>query len=259
MSVFLFDKIIFGPVKSRRLGISLGINLLPVDSKLCNFNCIYCECGWTPETRKMKAIFHNRELVAQELERKLKKMVLANENLDAITYAGNGEPTMHPEFEGIIDDTIKLRNKYYPNARIVVLSNSTLLNRAKVLNALNKVDDPILKLDSVFPETIELLNKPLGAFNIEKLIDQLVKFKRNLIIQTMFVKGSFKGKNVDNTTDEEVSAWINALHKIKPRMVMIYTIDRDTPVDTLEKVSLADLKRISNRLVAEGFTVQVSG
>ena len=259
MSVFLFDKIVFGPVQSRRLGISLGINLLPVDSKLCNFNCIYCECGWTPESKKLKITYHKRGLVAEKLEEQLKSMIIKKENLDAITYAGNGEPSMHPEFDAIIGDTMRLRDIYFPKARIVVLTNATLLNRNKVFSALTKVDDPILKLDSVFPETIELLNKPIGAFKIEKLINQLCKFNGNLIIQTMFVKGSYNGIQVDNTTEREISAWIEALHKIRPRLVMIYTIDRDTPVSTLEKVNLDVLKKVSRRLEEEGFLVQVSG
>jgi len=258
MAVFLFDKIIFGPVKSRRLGISLGINLLPIDSKLCNFNCIYCECGWNPGKR-MKVIFHPRKLVAEYLEEKLAKMSQNNEGLDVITYAGNGEPTMHPEFEGIIDDTIRLRDKYFPKVRIAVLSNATLINKEQVFNALNKIDDAILKLDSVFPETIKLINNPLGNYSVDNLIDQFKHFASKLIIQTMFVKGSFEGATVDNTTEKELAAWIAVLHQIKPRQVMIYTIERDTPSPNLEKVSLEDLMKISDRLKKEGFEVQVSG
>jgi wyosine [tRNA(Phe)-imidazoG37] synthetase (radical SAM superfamily) len=258
MSVFLFDKIIFGPVRSRRLGISLGINLLPVDSKLCNFDCIYCECGWTPESKKMDFTFHDRKVVEEKLDKKLSDMVNNNEALDVITYAGNGEPTMHPDFEGIIDDTIRLRNQYFPDARIAVLSNATLLNKNMVFNALNKIDDAILKLDSVFPETIKLLNNPLGKIKIEKLIDQFKQFNGKLIIQTMFVKGSINGVPVDNTNDKEISAWIEVLHQIKPRQIMIYTIARDTPAPDLEKVEIADLMKISKRLEKEGFNVKVS-
>ncbi|MDF1550650.1 MAG: radical SAM protein [Bacteroidales bacterium] len=259
MTTFLFDKIIFGPVKSRRLGISLGINLLPVDSKLCNFNCIYCECGWTPGALEMKISWHARQLVAEKLEATLQSMKEKKEPLDVITYAGNGEPTMHPEFEGIIDNTITIRNKYYPNARIAVLSNATLLHKVSVFRALNRVDDNILKLDSVFLQTIELFNKPLGKFRVEKIIEQLKQFDGNVIIQTMFVKGSFGGEKVDNTTEKELTAWIKALHQIKPKQVMIYTIARDTPSPDLEKVSLDDLNKIKDRLEGEGFRVQVSG
>jgi len=259
MAVFLFDKIIFGPVQSRRLGISLGINLLPTDSKLCNFNCIYCECGWTTNSKQLKIVFHPRKLVVEKLEETLNKMSNNNEPLDVITYAGNGEPTMHPEFEGIIEDTIKLRDAFYPKVRIVVLSNATLINKEKVFSSLMKIDDAILKLDSAFPETIELLNKPMGNFNIDKLVEKLKLFEGNLIIQTMFLKGSFEGKIVDNTTENELNAWIDLLHKIKPRQVMIYTIARDTPSPDLVKVEINELNKISERLEKEGFNVQVSG
>jgi len=259
MAVFLFDKIIFGPVKSRRLGISLGINLLPVDSKLCNFNCIYCECGWNTKVGKTKAVFHARNLVYEQLEKKLLAMSQNNEALDVITYAGNGEPTMHPEFEEIIDDTIKLRDIYFPKVRIAVLSNATLIYKPQVFSALNRIDDAILKLDSAFPETIKLLNNPMGSYRMDRLIEQFKHFQGKLIIQTMFVKGTFEGQVVDNTTDKELTAWIEILHQIKPRQVMIYTIERDTPSPNLEKVELADLIKISERLEKEGFNVQVSG
>jgi len=259
MATFLFDKIIFGPVKSRRLGISLGINLLPTDSKLCNFNCIYCECGWTPGKKELNVSYHPRDLVAKKLEETLIEMHEKKMLLDVITYAGNGEPTMHPAFEGIIDDTIRLRNTYFPKARIAVLSNATLLHKKEVVRALNRVEDNILKLDSVFIETVELFNLPLGKYNVEKVIEQLKSFNGNLTVQTMFVKGSYEGKKVDNTTEKELSAWIKALHEIKPKQVMIYTIARDTPSPDLVKVSMEDLNNIKERLEKEGFEVQVSG
>jgi wyosine [tRNA(Phe)-imidazoG37] synthetase (radical SAM superfamily) len=259
MGVFLFDKIIFGPVRSRRLGISLGINLLPVNSKLCNFNCIYCECGWTPDEKGIRKEFHSRNLVFSELENMLHKMKQNGDDLDVITYAGNGEPTMHPDFEGIIEDTVLLRDKYFPKVRIAVLSNSTLIHKASVFRALNRVDDNILKLDSTFGETIELLNQPLGHYKMEEIIENLVKFKGNLIIQTMFVKGEYKGQPVDNTTEREIAPWIAALHRIKPKQVMIYTIARDTPTPGLQKADISDLNRIRERLEKEGFRVQVSG
>ncbi|MBN1251563.1 MAG: radical SAM protein [Bacteroidales bacterium] len=258
MGTFLFDKIIFGPVKSRRLGISLGINLLPTDSKLCNFNCIYCECGWTPGKQEIKIKFHPRELVAEKLEEMLVKMKENNEQLDVITYAGNGEPTLHTDFDKIIDDTIRLRDKYFPNVRIAVLSNATLIHKESVFKALNLVEDNILKLDSAFDETVRLLNNPIGKYDTKKLVENLKKFNGNLIIQTMFVKGFYEGKLVDNTTENELVAWIDLLHQIKPKMVMIYTIARDTPSPDLVKVSLDDLNIIKKRLENEGFEVQVS-
>ncbi|MGQ8337328.1 radical SAM protein [Sunxiuqinia sp. A32] len=259
MGTFLFDKIIFGPVKSRRLGVSLGINLLPVDSKVCSFDCIYCECGWTPRKREKKAILPSREEVAQKLETQLIKMQESGETPDVITFAGNGEPTLHPDFEGIINDTIALRNKLVPECRIAVLSNSTMLHKPNVFNALLKIEDNILKLDSVFEDTIEKLDCPLGKFNLNEVMNQLKKFNGQLIIQTLFVRGKHNGEEINNTTDEEINAWITAIKEINPKQVMIYTIARDTPANDLEKITLKELENIADKVREAGFEVQVSG
>jgi wyosine [tRNA(Phe)-imidazoG37] synthetase (radical SAM superfamily) len=258
MATFLFDEIIFGPVQSRRLGISLGVNLLPVNVKVCSFDCIYCECGFTPKKYKEKAVLPTRQEVKQKLEEKLHKMAADAQKPDVITFAGNGEPTLHPEFEGIIDDTIKLRDQLSPNARIAVLSNATMLHKPAVFNALQKVEDNIQKLDSAFEETVELLDCPRGNFNLQKVVEQLKNFNGKVSIQTLFVKGEFKGQTVDNSTDEEISAWIELLQKIQPEQVMIYTIARDTPIDTLEKISAEKLNSIAKQLENKGFNVQVS-
>lgn len=259
MATFLFDKIIFGPVKSRRLGISLGVNLLPTDVKVCSFDCIYCECGWTPKKYEKKVVLPARAEVREKLEAKLLEMLADKELPDVITFAGNGEPTMHLEFEGIIDDTIELRDQYAPKARIAVLSNATMLHKKGVFNALLKVEDNIQKLDSAFEETIRTLDCPKGNFKLEKVVKQLTEFNGKVIIQTLFVRGSFKGTEIDNTTEKEISAWIELLKTIRPSQIMIYTIDRDTPIDTLEKVPLDDLNAIAERLEKAGFSVQVSG
>lgn len=258
MATFLFDKIIFGPVKSRRLGISLGVNLLPTNVKVCSFDCIYCECGWTPKKYEEKAKLPSREKVKQKLEAKLKEMDRSGTPPDVITFAGNGEPTLHPEFAGIIDDTIVLRDKLSPKARIAVLSNASTLHKKKVFDALMKIKDNIQKLDSAFEETVQVLDCPRGNFNLEKVAEQLTAFNGNVIIQTMFVKGSFKGIPIDNTTNKEVSAWIELLKKIKPRQVMIYTIARDTPIDTLEKATPEKLNSIARKVESAGFPVQIS-
>jgi wyosine [tRNA(Phe)-imidazoG37] synthetase (radical SAM superfamily) len=258
MPVFLFDKIVFGPVRSRRLGISLGINLLPLDSKLCNFNCIYCECGWTPGRTGNNHVFHRRELVSKELEKMLEDISNNNEDLDVITYAGNGEPTMHPDFEGIIDDTIRIRDKYFPRVRIAVLSNATLIHKESVYRALNRIEDNILKLDSAIPETIKILNNPKGKFDIDSFIKNLSNFAGMVNIQTMFVRGSYKGQQIDNTTDVELAALIKALHQIKPRQLMIYSIARDTPAPDLIKVSKCELEKIGQIFEKEGFKVHIS-
>ncbi len=259
MPTFLFDKIIFGPVISRRLGVSLGINLLPTDSKICSFDCIYCECGRTPHKGSRNGGLPSREAVKSELGKKLRAMAGEERLPDVITFAGNGEPTLHPDFAGIIHDTLELRDRWAPVARIAVLSNATMLHRPEVFSALLRIDDNIQKLDSAFEDTIQLMDCPNSHFNLEKVVQQLIAFKEKVIIQTMFIKGSYRGAAVDNTLPHEVDAWIELLKRIRPSMVMIYTIARDTPVDTLEKVSLTQLKEIARRVESEGFSVQVSG
>jgi len=259
MSTFLFDEVIFGPIHSRRLGISLGVNVLPDNSKLCNFDCIYCECGWTHGQLRQKQKFHPREYIQQALEKRLAEMNAAGFNFDVITFAGNGEPTMHPDFEQIIDDTIALRNKYFPAVKIAVLSNATLIHKRKINKALRKVDQNILKLDSVFEETIKAMNQPLGKIVIKRLVENLEKFNGALIIQTMFIRANYNGKVIDNTTETEIAAWLNAIKYISPKLVMIYTIARDTPAADIEKISIEELERIADRVKSLGIDVQVSG
>jgi wyosine [tRNA(Phe)-imidazoG37] synthetase (radical SAM superfamily) len=259
MGTFLFDEIIFGPVNSRRLGVSLGINLLPTDSKFCNFNCIYCECGWTPGQGQMKSDFHPVEKVVSQLDAFLKDYVEQGKHIDTITFAGNGEPTLHPKFEQIIDETIRLRNQYYPEAKISVLSNATMLHSSKLVEALKKVDNRILKLDSAVEKTAILMNQPLGKYSVERVAGLLDQFEGDYILQTMFLRGVYKGETVDNTTEVEVNAYIDLVEKIKPKKLMIYTIARDTPADNLEKLSLDELNSIADQLRAKGFEVEVSG
>lgn len=260
MGTFLFDQTIFGPVISRRLGVSLGINLLPNDTKLCSFDCIYCECGWNPEKGKNKAHLPKREEVASLLRKKLLEMKSSANLPDVITFAGNGEPTMHPDFDLIIGDTILIRDELSPKSKIAVLSNSTMLHKSRVVEALKRVDDNILKLDSGVLETIMLLNKPVGKFDIETLIGHLKKFEGKLFIQTMFLKGTFGGVSFDNTTPYEVKQWIGLLKEIQPKMVMIYSIARDTPAENLIGIPLKKLKEIASRVESEtNIPVQVSG
>jgi wyosine [tRNA(Phe)-imidazoG37] synthetase (radical SAM superfamily) len=260
MSTFLFDQTVFGPVISRRLGISLGINLLPNDSKLCSFDCIYCECGWNPEKGTVKAILPTRNDVKRMLREKLSLMKNEGELPDVITFAGNGEPTMHPDFASIIDDTLLIRNEICPLARIAVLSNSTMLHKPKVVEALGKVDDNILKLDSGIPETIQLLDQPVGRFDLQRVVSNIKKFDGHLIIQTMFIRGNYNGATVDNTTETEQTAWIALLQQIRPGLVMIYTIARDTPANDLRKVPEEELEIIAERVKKEtGLAVQVNG
>ncbi len=261
MATFLFDKIVFGPVKSRRLGVSLGINLLPVNRKVCNFNCIYCECGWTPEVPDIvKEALPSRKKIYDALDRKLSEMKAGKRTPDVITYAGNGEPTLHPEFPGIIDDSITLRDKYFPDTRIAVLSNSTTINRPEIRKALMKADQNILKLDSALDQTVKVHNQPWVRVNVAELIKNLSELKGKLIIQTLFLRGTYNGRVIDNTTPDELSAWLEAIKKIQPSEVMIYTIHRDTPKGSdLRKVPPGDLKRIALMVDSLGIKTRVSG
>ena len=253
----LFDKIIFGPVKSRRLGLSLGINLLPTDSKLCNFDCIYCECGWS-NIKGTKKYFHPRAEVSKSLEETLIRLKTQNIIPDAITFAGNGEPTMHPDFLKIINDTIYIRNKYFPETKIVVLTNAVMLNKIEVVEALKKADMRILKLDAGTEDTFQKINQPIARRSLRWIVDHLKYFKNDLIVQTLFVKGNCKGKYVDNTTDDEINAWLELIKEINPKQVMIYSIDRTTAERGLEKISFEKLSEIALKVTEMGIDAMVS-
>jgi wyosine [tRNA(Phe)-imidazoG37] synthetase (radical SAM superfamily) len=256
--MILFDQIIFGPIHSRRLGLSLGVNLLPIDAKICSFNCIYCECGFN--TTMHDSPIPTRDQVRETLEAKLQEMVAEGQIPDVITFAGNGEPTLHAEFEGIIDDTIALRNKYCPTAKVSVLSNSTRIHKPHIFAALNKVDNNILKFDSAIDRTMKLMDQPVGKhINVAWFIEHLKKFEGRLIIQTMFLRGEVQGEKLDNTTDEEVEAWIHALEQIRPEQVMMYSLDREAPTKNLQKVSVDELNIIAEKVRAKGFDVSVAG
>lgn len=258
MVTILFHSTIFGPVHSRRLGTSLGVNLSPVDGKVCSFDCVYCEAGYNSQGTG-KSGLPSREDVARQLESKLKEMSAAGEPLDVITFSGNGEPTMHPDFEGVIDDTLALRDRYYPGAKVSVLCNSTRLDRDGVVNGLRKVDNCILKLDSALTPTMRLIDQPVSkSFTCEYVIPQLEAFGDKCVIQTMMLRGNHDGKHIDNTTPGEVDALIEAYKRIKPREVMLYSIDRATPESDLQKVEREELESIACRMRDAGITVQVS-
>ncbi len=253
----LYDNIIFGPVRSRRLGISLGVNLLPIESKLCSFDCIYCECGWNAD-HPGKRRFNAREDVYNMLDETLGKMVKEGTPPDVITFAGNGEPTMHPDFEAIIEDTRALRDKHCPNAKVSVLSNATQIHREDVRRALKRVDNNILKLDSAFDATVQLMNKPQGNYTVARTVELLKMFEGDFILQTMFLRGEYLGKAVDNTTEEEVAAWLKIVEELKPKQVMVYSLDRDTPCQTITKVEKKDLRAIAERVEALGIPCSVA-
>ena len=234
------------------MGISLGVNLLPLHSKLCNFDCIYCECGWNEDNREEKPRFNAREDIRKALRSTLSKMAEHGELPDVITFAGNGEPTIHPEFEGIIDDTIALRNEFAPEAKVSVLSNATQLHRKGVCNALHKVDNAILKLDSAIDATAQIINKPQGNYSVAEVVKNLAKFGREFVLQTMFLRGEYNGEYIDNTTEREFLAWAAVVEHLRPRSVMVYSIDRATPCKTIEKISREELEKIAERVRALG-------
>lgn len=258
MSTFLFHQTVYGPVHSRRLGNSLGVNLLPLDNKWCNYNCIYCECGWNPRGKGLSRVLPTREHIRHDLEKALKDLALKENCPDVITFAGNGEPTMHPAFAEIIDDTLSLRDRYCPGAKVSVLSNATGLDRSRIVNALKKVDQNILKLDSGIPETFIRLNQPQKNMTPAKLAEQFKIFEGKEIIQTMFLRGVLKDGVIDNTTPGELDAWEALVADVHPSQVMIYTLDRDTPSENLQKIPSEELEKIAGRIRKYGIPVQVS-
>lgn len=253
----IYPSPIFGPVHSRRLGVSLGINLMPADGKVCNFDCIYCECGFNAD-RRPHSPRPTRGEVACALEQALRKMQADGPKPDVLTFAGNGEPAAHPEFAAIIDDTIRLRNAYFPEAKVSVLSNATLSMRPEVRAALLRVDNNILKLDTVSADYIRRVNRPTGRYDVDEVVRSLAAFGGHVIVQTLFMQGTSEGESVDNTSDRYVMPWLEALREIRPRSVMVYTIDRETPDHDLRKATPAQLDRIASLVRAEGIGVEVA-
>ncbi len=258
MATFLFSEIIFGPIRSRRLGISLGINLLPDNNKWCNFDCIYCECGWNNQNPALPKHLPSRGAVRKALEKKLLEMTEKGEIPDVITFAGNGEPTMHHEFAGIVDDTLALRDKYVPSAKVSVLSNGSMIDRRSVIEALKRVDNNILKFDSALMDTVRAVNQPVKEVDPETLAEQMKVFEGKQIIQTMFLRGSWRGRLYDNTRPEELDAWEAWIVKVRPTSVMLYSLDRDTPAEGLQKVSSSELEKIAARIRKHGIPVSVA-
>jgi wyosine [tRNA(Phe)-imidazoG37] synthetase (radical SAM superfamily) len=252
----LFHSTIFGPIHSRRLGVSLGVNLMPSDGKICSFDCLYCEAGFNAQGAG-KAGLPSRGKVAGDLDAKLSAMRQAGDPLDVITFSGNGEPTLHPEFPAIVDDVIRLRDKYYPEAKISVLSNSTRIFDPAVADALRRVDNNILKLDSAIEETMRVIDRPNSPeFTVERVVESLRQFEGQAIIQTMLLRGEHNGVTIDNTTPREIEALISAYRDIRPREVMIYSIDRSTPEEKLQKVAREELEQIAAQIAAAGIPVQ---
>ncbi|MDD2961959.1 MAG: radical SAM protein [Muribaculaceae bacterium] len=256
MVTILFHETIFGPIHSRRLGTSLGVNLSPTDGKVCSFDCIYCEAGYNSQGQGQNGL-PSREMVKKALSSKLKQMKENDAPLDVITFSGNGEPTVHPHFKEIIQDTLMLRDRFYPEVKVSVLTNSSFLTNAKVVQALKTVDNNIVKLDSAIISTMRIINAPVNVDVVPAgIIADLKQFEGQCIIQTMLLRGEHNGKKFDNTTDEELDALIEAYKEIKPRSVMIYSIDRKTPEENLEKISQDEMQRIATKIRNAGIEVE---
>lgn len=258
MSTILFNHIIFGPIKSRRLGNSLGVNLLPKFGKWCSFDCIYCECGWNKDGKK-DTVLPTKEEVRLALESKLVEFKEAGTPIDTITFSGNGEPTLHPHFAEIIDFTLELRDRIFPQAKVSVLTNATQLGKEEVRNALMKINNPILKIDSPIEHMVNLIDRPNAAYSLEKTIENIKLFGSNFILQTMFLKGEVDGQVIDCTDAEHCRLWRDLVRELKPREVMMYTIDRETPAQNLRKVTVEEMTAIAQELIDEGFAIQIKG
>ncbi len=258
MGPTLYTTHIMGPIHSRRLGVSLGVNLLPTDGKVCSFDCVYCECGWNADHRGGR-LPEASDVIAQ-LEARLRQMKEDGEHLDVITFAGNGEPTLHPEFARVIDRTLALRDEYFPAVKVSVLSNATRMTVPAVYDALMRVDNNILKLDGAFDETVRAIDQPADKhYSVQQVVEGMKAYKGQLIVQTMFVRGEHNGVSFDNTLPAEVEAWRELMREIRPHQIMVYSLDRPTPETRLTAVCKAEMEEIVRPLIAEGFSISVSG
>ena len=249
-----FDQIVFGPIFSRRLGSSLGVNLLPSIGKLCNFDCVYCECGWNKDG-KGDGKFPALSDVERALEEKMSRAAEDGTRIDSITFSGNGEPTMHPDFPEVIDMTLRLRDRYFPDAKVSVLSNATLIGRRAVAEALMKVDNPILKIDASSDELVAKINKPVGSYRLSEIVENLTKFDGNFVLQTMFLRSP----EFDTVTPDALGAWMDIVRRLRPREVMVYTIDRETPDKSLGKYTVEEMTEMVRPLMDEGYSIQIRG
>ena len=249
-----FSDIVFGPITSRRLGTSLGVNILPPKGKLCNFDCVYCECGWNKDGVEDRTLPGYKE-VADALETRLRELSEQGILVDSITFSGNGEPTMNPDFAQIIDKTLELRERYFPQAAVSVLSNATMVGHESVFDALRKVDNPIMKLDASSDGLIEKINKPTGYYRMDNVIEGLKKFDGDFILQTMFLRSD----DFDTLTADALSAWFDIVRDTRPREIMVYTIDRETPDKSLGRYSVEEMTAMVQPLIDEGFNVQIRG
>ena len=247
----LREDTVFGPIHSRRLGNSLGINLLPTKGKICNFDCIYCECGWNADGRS-DTVIPSAAQVRTALEDKLMQLLLDGTPVDSITFSGDGEPTLNPDFPRIIDDTLALRAAYYPSAKVSVLSNATRVHVDAVFEALRKVDNPIMKIDAPTDELAARINRPAPGYSVERTVQALKRFQGDFVLQTMFLKSS----DFDSASPEVLGPWMDIVRELRPRLVQLYSIDRPTPAKGLQKYSTEQMKAFAAPLLDEGFNIQ---
>ena len=249
-----FDDIVFGPIFSRRLGSSLGVNILPSKGKLCNFDCVYCECGWNKDG-VAERVFPTLADIEEALEKKMADLASEGKRVDSITFSGNGEPTMHPDFPKIIDITLRCRDRYFPDAKVSVLSNAVLVGRPSVAEALKKVDNPILKIDASTDSLVQKINKPVGHYRLESVVEALKGFNGDFILQTMFLRSP----DFDTASPEALAGWMEIVREIRPREIMVYTIDRETPDKSLGKYTVEEMTAFVQPLLDEGFKIQIRG
>lgn len=249
----LREEVVFGPIKSRRLGWSLGINLLPTKGKICNFDCIYCECGWNADGRDDTKLPSAAE-VRSALEAKLDDILLEGTRIDSITFSGDGEPTLNPDFARIIDDTIALRDIYCPQAKVSVLTNATKLLSDTVFGALRKVDAPILKLDAPTDERARMINGALPSFRVDDVVKGMKRFEGDFILQTMFLKSD----DFDSLEPQMLAKWMDIVRELRPRLIMAYTIARPTPQSGLSAYSATQIREALKPLEDEGFKIQIN-
>ncbi len=246
------EELVFGPIFSRRLGSSLGINVLPEKGKICNFDCIYCECGWNKDGRGDTRLPVAAEL-REALAAKLTECLEEGTPIDSITFSGDGEPTLNPDFPQMVGDVIRLRDLYYPSAKVSVLTNATRLGRKEVFDALRKVDNPILKLDAVTTADAKIINRPQGRYSTDAVIRNMEKFKGDFVLQTMFLRSP------DFDSADTVGEWMDIVRSLRPREVMVYTIDRETPAQGLQKYTAEQMRELVLPLIEEGFNIQIKG
>ena len=248
------EETVFGPIFSRRLGSSLGINLLPEKGKICNFDCIYCECGWNKDGRN-DTVLPTAEKVRGDLERMLKKLVAEGTPVDSITFSGDGEPTLNPDFVQIIDDTLRLRNEFYPKAKVSVLSNATRVHIPEIFNALRKVDNPIMKIDAPTNELVERINKPAPGYDVKRVVEALKAFEGDFVLQTCMLRSD----DYDSSRPEVIEGLLDIVRLLRPREWMVYTIDRPTPMQGLQKFTPDEMRALVRPLIDEGFCIQIKG